>query len=138
MLASSSSGTTSPTLSAKLRIYTQSGISCCNSDTTILVQSLIEYPSIRYSDEQIFCINDIASCLCHLRTHLAIRALHMSLELMCTPDEKATMKKQSMQTVNVPEERLADFLAVNKPAMKLPNFCIPSRCFSVDACSSVK
>ena len=42
-----------------------------------------------------------------------------------------------MQAVTVPEERLADFLVVNKPAMKLPNFCMPSRCFSVDACTSV-
>ena len=47
------------------------------------------------------------------------------------------LKKQNMQAVTVPEERLADFLAVNRPAMKFPNFCMPSRCFSVDACSNV-
>ncbi len=74
---------------------------------------------------------------CTLRTLLA-GCLCISIELMCTPDETLKMRKHGMQAVNVPEDRLADFLAVNRPAMKLPNFCIPSRCFSVDACSSVQ
>ncbi len=72
VLASSSSGITSQTLSAKLHIYTRLGMSSRNSDTTILVvQSLIQYPVMKYSNEQSFCINDIASGLCHLRTQLA-------------------------------------------------------------------
>lgn len=65
------------------------------------------------------------------------RLLHVGLS-NCQWHNQVWEQSANPEAVTVPEERLADFLAVNKPAMKLPNFCMPRRCFSVEACSSVQ